>query len=408
MLNQTSNRSHGRFIKKDDPVRKVMNISEFNLMEICDKPVTYHDNASANIIHNRLHAEEDLAEGVRDSYEINMSFPHELRPVIRPLDFTEEWKKQKKRMANRHHRLEEEEEFELDVTSLLKEKKIDFKKATFKVIETVVPEQKKDTKDKPPVNLFPQALPVKTSPTETKAAAPQPARPASSRPATPPPAQAPEPMQETMHHTASDADEFVPYVPTRDGSSPEAPVQRMEPPRLTEEERDRLRDEARAAGYQQGFQQGEEKGTLSAQDKITAITDELANIMENLQGMQKSILTHVQENFLMICQSFLEALLHREFKVKPESFGAVIERAIADALPDDEFLIHVSPQAYQDLSTWSNPEMKRRLRVDDKLQNDHFRVEGKHSVIDGDLPKIIRDLLEQADIQLFESKEKAG
>lgn len=405
MLNQANNRSHGRFIKKDDPVRKVMNISEFNLMEICDKPVTYHDNANANIIHNRLHAEEELAEGVRDSYEINMSFPHELRPVIRPLDFTEEWKKQKKRMANRHHRLEEEEEFELDVTSLLKENKIDFKKATFKVIETAMPQQKKDVKDsKPPVNLFPQAIPVKAN-VENKAEAPaaQPARPAARQaPPTPPPA--PEPV----HHTQGDADDFVPYAPSRDKANPEAQVQRMEPPKLTEEEKEMLRDEARAEGYQQGFQQGEEKGTLSAQDKITAITAELANIMENLQGMQKSILTHVQENFMMICQSFLEALLHREFKVNPESFGAVIERAISDALPDDEFIIHVSPQAFQDLSNWSNPEMRRRLRVDDKLQNDHFRVEGKHSVIDGDLPKIIRDLLDQADIQLFESKEKAG
>jgi flagellar biosynthesis/type III secretory pathway protein FliH len=405
MLNQANNRSHGRFIKKDDPVRKVMNISEFNLMEICDKPVTYHDNANANIIHNRLHAEEELAEGVRDSYEINMSFPHELRPVIRPLDFTEEWKKQKKRMANRHHRLEEEEEFELDVTSLLKENKIDFKKATFKVIETAMPQQKKDVKEaKPSVNLFPQAMPVKAhAEPKATAPAPQPARPTAQK-ATPPPPPAAEPM----HHTQADADDFIPYAPTRDNANPEAQVQRMEPPKLTEEEKEMLRNEARSEGYQQGFQQGEEKGTLSAQDKITAITTELANIMENLQGMQKSILTHVQENFLMICQSFLEALLHREFKVNPESFGAVIERAISDALPDDEFIIHVSPQAFQDLSNWSNPEMRRRLRVDDKLQNDHFRVEGKHSVIDGDLPKMIRDLLDQADIQLFESKEKAG
>jgi flagellar biosynthesis/type III secretory pathway protein FliH len=386
-----------------------MNISEFNLMEICDKPVTYHDNANANIIHNRLHSDEDLAEGVRESYEINMSFPHELRPVIRPLDFTEEWKRQKKRMANRNHRLEEEEEFELDVTSLLKENKIDFKKATFRVIETAMPQQKKDVKEaKPPVNLFPQAMPVKASGGEPKASAPasQPARPAAGHPAPTPSATTP--VQETMHHTQSDADDFVPYAPTKGGASPETPVQRMEPPQLSEDEREALRNEARAEGYQQGFQQGEEKGTLSAQDKISAITDELANIMENLQGMQKSILNHVQENFLMICQSFLEALLHREFKVNPESFGAVIERAIADALPDDEFSIHVSPQAFQDLSNWSNPEMRRRLKVDDKLQNDHFRVEGKHSVIDGDLPKIIRDLLDQADIQLFESKEKAG
>jgi flagellar biosynthesis/type III secretory pathway protein FliH len=403
MLNHTNNRSHGRFIKKDDPVRNVMNISEFNLMEICDKPVTYHDNANANIIHNRLHAEEDLQEGVRDSYEINMSFPHESRPVIRPLDFTEEWKKQKKRMANRHHRLDDEEEFELDVTSMLKENKIDFRKATFKVIESAAPQKKKDQSDiNPPVNLFPQAMPVKASAPEPKVEAPA-AQAKANRPSPPPP-----PVQEPALHSQDDADDFVPYVPGKDNARPEAPVQRMEPPRLSEEERERLREEAKAEGYQQGFLQGEEKGTLSAQDRITAITDELAKIMENLQGMQKSILNHVQENFLMICQSFLEALLHREFKINPESFGAVIERAIADALPEDEFVIHVSPQAFQDLSNWSNPEMRRRLKVDDKLQNDHFRVEGKHSVIDGDLPKIIRDLLDQADIQLFESKEKAG
>ncbi|WP_141731062.1 FliH/SctL family protein [Oligoflexus tunisiensis] len=404
MLNHTNNRSHGRFIKKDDPVREVMNISEFNLMEICDKPVTYHDNANANIIHNKLHAEEDLAESVRNSYEINMSFPHESRPVIRPLDFTDEWKKQKKRMANRHHRLYEEEEFELDVTSLLKEKKIDFNfnKATFRVIETPVRESKADQKEAtPPVNLFPQAIPVKT----TSAPEPQaPSRPSAPRPAA---ASTPAPVQETAA-PGTDAEDFVPYVPTKSMSQPEAPAPKVEPVRLSEEERERLREEARAEGYQQGFLQGEEKGTLSSQDKIHAITNELAAIMENLQGMQKSILTHVQENFLMICQSFLEALLHREFKVNPESFGAVIERAIADALPEDDFVIHVSPQAFQDLSQWSNPEMRKRLKVDERLQNDHFRVEGKHAVVDGDLPKIIRDLLDQADIQLFESKEKAG
>ncbi|MDQ3233634.1 MAG: FliH/SctL family protein, partial [Pseudobdellovibrionaceae bacterium] len=275
-------------------------------------------------------------------------------------------------------------------------------------METTATEQKKDQKEtKSPVNLFPQAMPVKASAPEPKAAptpAPAPARAKDSR--TPPPA--PTAPETPAHQAQMDAEDFMPYVPTREISNPENQMTKVEAVRLSEEERDRLRAEAKAEGYQQGFQQGEEKGTLSAQDKIHSITEELANIMDNLQGMQKSILTHVQDNFLMICQSFLEALLHREFKVNPESFGAVIERAIADALPEDEFMIHVSPQSFQDLSKWSNPEMRRRLRVDDKLQNDHFRVEGKHAVIDGDLPKIIRDLLDQADIQLFETKEKAG
>lgn len=400
MLNQTSNRSHGRFIKKNDPVRNVMNINEFNLMEIMDKPVTYHDNANANIIHNKLHDHEELAEGVRDSFEINMSFPHESRPVIRPLDFTDEWKKQKKRQANRHQRLEEEEEFELDVTSMLKEKKLDFKKASFKVVETPAPQAQKEkekTKVKPPVNLFPQAkaVPVNNPVAEIKASKPAPVQAP-----TPPPAPAPDPKEE----------EFVPYAPTRAMSMPEAAVSKAETARISEEEREKLRQEARNEGYQQGFQQGEEKGTMSAQDKIETITGELAKIIDNLQGMQKSILNHVQENFLMICQSFLEGLLHREFRINPESFGAVIERAISDALPEDEFFIHVSPKAFQDLNNWSDPDMRRRLKIDEKLQDDHFRVEGKHAVVDGDLPKIIRQLLDQADIQLFDTheKEKAG
>ncbi len=407
MLNQTSNRSHGRFIKKTDPMRKVMTINDFNLMEICDKPVTYHDNANANIIHNKLHSEEELEEGVRDSFEINMSFPHESRPVIRPLDFTDEWKKQKKRLANRNQRMEEEEEFELDVTSLLKEKKLDFKKATYKVIETPAHSSQGKDQDKklpddivkPAVNLFPQAKAV--SSLSVKAAPPE------AKPKAPPVVERAEPTAEPV---VQEAEAFVPYYPAKDARLAEAPNQamRMEPPRLDEGEREKLREEAKSEGYQQGFQQGEEKGTMAAQVKIQSITEELANIMENLQGMQKSILTHVQENFMMICQSFLEALLHREFKINPDSFGAVIERAISDALPDDDFFIHVSPKAFQDLSSWSDPSMRKRLRIDEKLQDDHFRVEGKHSVVDGDLPKIIRELLDQADIQLFESKEKAG
>ncbi|MCX6127627.1 MAG: hypothetical protein NTX25_01015, partial [Proteobacteria bacterium] len=177
-----------------------------------------------------------------------------------------------------------------------------------------------------------------------------------------------------------------------------------------EKEQANLREEASAIGYQQGFQLGEEKGTMAAQDKVIAITRELNLIMENLQGMQKSILNNVQENFMLICQSFIESLLHREFKINPEAFSAVIERAISDAMPDDEFIIFVSSKAFQDLGTWSDVEMRKRLKIDERLKDDQFRVEGKHAVIDGDLPKIIRSLLEQADIQLFDKdkQDKVG
>ena len=361
MLNQTHNRSQGRFIKKTDPIKKVMTINDFNLAEIMDKPITYHDNANANVIHAKLHSEEDLTEGVRDSFEINMSFPHESRPVIRPLDFTDEWKKLKKRLANRNQRTDEEEEFELDVTSMLKDKKIDLKRATYTLISSPldVPLEAKNSNGgtlPPSINLFPQAKatsPSKMKSAEVDQAASQPESSAlPERPHTPSSAQ-------------PESSEFVPYyAPTSQDKSTTA--LRPEAGRISEAEKEELREAASAAGFQQGFQLGEEKGTLAAQDKVMAITHELGLIMENLQGMQKSILTNVQENFMMICQSFIESLLHREFKVNPEAFGDVIERAIADALPEDEFTIHVSPKAFQDLAHWTDEGMKKRLRSEER------------------------------------------
>ena len=64
MANIDSKRN-GRFIKKGDPLHKVLSITDFSLSDICVSPITFHDNANANIIHEKLHLREELAETVR-------------------------------------------------------------------------------------------------------------------------------------------------------------------------------------------------------------------------------------------------------------------------------------------------------------------------------------------------------
>lgn len=413
-MSQSSNKRLGRFIKGDDPIRKVLTINDFNLMDICEKPFTYHDNASANVIHQRLHTEADLSDGVRASYEIDSSFPHEGRPVIRPLDFTDEWRRQKKRMANRQHRLDDEDE--LDLENRRAENAIDLAIAKYSEIEPdaimvdpffyFLPESR-------PQRLAAQPEAARPEPTVRPQANSAPAAPRASGQASAPTVpsrnldteifkgshhEGPLSAQVPGNHQSSG------FIPT----PPQHEVQKIleaappSPPPISEEELEEIREEAAARGYQQGFQLGEEKGTLQAQQSIVQIVEQLSAVLDNLNGMQAAILQQAQENFATICQSLIEAVLQREFRLNPENFGTIIERALNEALPEDSYRIHVSPKAYKSLAQWSNAALRERLKPDESLDEFAFRVEGEHAVVDAKLSNIIKNLLEKTDLRLFE------
>jgi flagellar biosynthesis/type III secretory pathway protein FliH len=374
MSEHAGRNKHGRFIKHNDPMKRILSIEDFNLLEICDKPLTYHDNAHSNIIHQKLHSRQEIAEGVRISLEIESEFPREDRPVIRPLDFTEEWKRQKKRHANRHHRFDEDEDLDLDMQSLVK--------------------PKTDPKESPVTVAAPLVEP--SAPTE--AIPPPHVTQATSRPSV----EAPKPV------------EVAPSIPQPSTGEPRRFEETFVPltsqlmhqvPEIDQAELEAIREAARAEGYQQGFSIGEQKGTLEAQHKVEAIIHELGSVMDNLQGMQKSILNQVQDNFVTLCQSFIESLLHKEFKLNPESFGRIIERALAEALPEDDFKVLVSPAMYPGLVQWAEQTIHGRIKADESLDTYQFRIEGRHAVVDAHVNDIIKNLLDQADIELFDPVE---
>jgi flagellar biosynthesis/type III secretory pathway protein FliH len=391
----------GRFIKNGDPIRKVLNISTFNLAEICESPYTSADNPNANIIHEKLHTPEEIEVGVRLSSEIENVFqPNEERIVIRPLDFTDEWRRQKKRQANRQSRVDEDDDLDIYTQSLNHDDDDEDRIRSPYALDPVVaapantaPVTGRSTSAQattattttptPPVDVAPPTI----SPLSAeKAAAPAPSQAQSKTPAAP---QAP----------ATKNDDFVPYMSPGDVVAVE---------HISEEELEAIRAAARNEGYRDGFRLGEEKATIEARQKVQAIVTEIGNIIGELQGMQKSILNHAQENFQMICQSLIESLLQREFKMNPETFALVIERAISEALPDDDFKVFVSSSIAKDLNTWQNSALKQHIKADDSLKDFHFRVEGKHASVDADLHKIISELLNQADLNLFDEHERAS
>lgn len=392
-------KKNGRFIKRNDPLKRSLSISEFNLAEICQTPITFHDNASASIIHEKLHLREDLAETVRNSHEIETPFAStEERMIIRPLDFTEEWARLRRRQNTRTQRNEDDEEFELDSRSNEGEGEDE---------EQGEPEPEQFA----PGGLMDLPGQKSGTPQTPQAAPPPPVVQASPEP-TPPPE--PEPLFEEEYEEeasmASDSDpesedeedDFVPYASPKKQNV--APLERYP----SEEELEAIRAAAREEGFRQGFQQGEERATIEARSKVQLILEEVSNIVLNLEGMQTSILKSAQENFHTLTQNLIESVLHKEFHLNPEAFGSIIARAVEEGLSDDEFKIFVNPKIAKELKSWSNSDLLSRVRTDDALSDYDFRVEGQHASIDASIKQIVAGLLDQVDISLFESQDKVG
>lgn len=391
-------KKNGRFIKKGDPLQKVLSITEFSLAEICQTPITFHDNASANIIHEKLHLKEDLAETVRDSHEIETVFTSpEERMIIRPLDFTEEWARLRKRQNTRTQRNEDDEEFDLEGNRVENQ-------------DENAQENEPKEEEFAPGGLMDLPSTAKGTPS------PQPLMQAEPAPSPEPELEAEaeaEPFQEGQEDEIPMAsapeeeaeDDFVPYASSKTPNSVQVSALERYP---TEEELEAIRAAAREEGFRQGFQQGEERATIEARSKVQAILEEVSNIVVNLEGMQGAILKSAQENFQVIAQNLIESMLHKEFHMNPETFGSVIARAVDEGLSDDEFKIFVNPKIAKELKGWSNQALLSRVRTDDNLSDYDFRVEGQHSAIDASIKQIVSGLLEQADLSLFESKDKVG
>ncbi len=401
-------KKNGRFIKKGDPLVKVLSITDFNLADICQTPLTFHDNASANIIHQKLHLTEDLEETVRESHEIEQVFtvPEE-RMIIQPLDFTEEWARLKKRQSSRTQKTDDDEDFDLEqVRQAQEDKEASLAKEALPeefgpggLLD--IPEQKTNhsqqaTAPKTPSVAVPTSIPTKALIPETK------------NEEAPPEQISAQEDDEILHdqsHEEEGVDDFVPYAAQSSPKNPQvSPLERYP----TEEELEAIREMARQEGFRQGFQSGEERATLEARSKVQAIMEEVANVVHNLEGMQHAILKNAQENFQAISQNLIEALIHKEFHLHPDSFGHVIERAISEGLAEDEFKIFVNPEIAKELKAWSNKELASRIKPDESLEAYNFRVEGQNASIDANFQQIIQDLLQKADLKLFDDNEKAG
>lgn len=222
---------------------------------------------------------------------------------------------------------------------------------------------------------------------------------------------APDPIDPAEHATPSPTDSSDNINPQEETfKSFESYKEDVEPPQpsISEEELNQIIEEAKKKGYEQGFKVGEQKATIQAKQQINELSSKLYDTMAELEGFKVNVLKSSQENFIVIIQAMLEALLRKEFKVNPESFASVIEKAISEAIPNDDFKILINSQTFNESKDLFTEELKSKLVPSDKIPVDDFRIESSLTVVDGNITEIVKDLLQEADLDLFDMHEKVG
>ena len=212
----------------------------------------------------------------------------------------------------------------------------------------------------------------------------------------------------------SSGEDFIP-VGTGDHNDPEASAaaeyrRRTGLEEAYEKERQDMLQEASAKGYAEGFSHGEEKGEVQVRQNAKELFSKVGELIEEFENLKGEILQNVQQNFYDLCQAMGETLLHREFQMAPNTFADVLRKTIDESVDSDQFKVHVHPEMFERLKALDSGSLSDHLLADDSVADGDFRIDSQLSSIDGKAKKMVSDLLNQADLELFEParEEKAG
>ena len=423
-------RLKGRFIKNTHPNAKRINIEQFNLAEICTADITYTDNQNSTIIHQKLHDKEELESKIKTPQRIDQKFQIDnLRPVIKPLDFTSDWSKQRTYLSRNKTSLEEDDEENPEFVNLAREireesqlsfysdEKDDPKEARHSpLIISSNKDNKKDSSsdsgeesisDDEEVSQDDEKLHEELFANQG------------------------DQESESDHHTFQESaitddravniekatneqfkEEFTGF-PDSEKSNPDdgfipMSADNLSAPTRSQEDIDEAYENAKAAGYQDGYMQGEEKGTIQSKENLKALSEGLQEMVKELESLKANVLHNAQENFQIICQTMIESILNHHFKANPDALLTVIKKAMDESVKNDSFTILVSKQVIDQLKESIDPGLKDKIKASDDLEGFNFKIESNLTVIDGNINQIVTDLLEQADLNLFTEEERAG
>jgi flagellar biosynthesis/type III secretory pathway protein FliH len=414
-INTDGQKRQGRFLKKNSKILCSFSMVEFTLEEFCNHPLVAIENRDRKIIHSKFHAPEALAEVVKEPQSLNEKVYDPSVPqlgVIFPADFTQDWHNERLNSKRRALGFDDEDE-------------IDFAEVARRA-------------PKGASHLAARQAAQQTAAAVSEPKAADPAEIIHAQPTPPESVKAPEvdgkvitltedamssaitkaftAKQSTEQSTADDEgqESFTP-LPTEASDSKlsvedraiETWKARQNLAKQNEILLEELRKEARSEGFQSGFREGEEKGLLSGQKTASQVFSKVTDVIKEFENLKGLILENVQKNFYELSQAIGEALLGREFSIKPESYATMIQRVVKDTISPNEFKVRMHPETWQKVHDLNIADLEQHLLKDPSITPGEFRIESSLTVVDVNAKKLVTQLLERADINLFDDK-KAG
>lgn len=412
----------GRFLKGNSKLIKKVKLSEFSFKELCEVALVLPDNSSKSIIHSKYHP-ESIEERISPSTNFFEDFQADgslRRPILQPIDFTAEVEAiRKRKKANRNR---DEDDFlgfgefgDEEETTMSTEENEDDENSSSSDSPQEAPGEVFGEEDEDEFAAHHDSTSDEVNDiaddglssvgnainelvnTESHI--------------TPPPLSATDPTA-LAANTHKNTDGFIPVnindqhplEPNYENQS--APSDQAQMP--TQEEVDSIMSEAKAKGYEDGYRQGEEKALIQSKSENSQLFGKVSELISEFNGLKRDILENVQENFYEIVLATAEAFIKKEFATNPESFATVIQRAIDESIKDDSIKILVHPDMLAKLQQANITELQSHLAADKEIPFGEFKIESQLSVVDGNIRKIVQEMLDNTNIELFDEGEKAS
>ncbi len=381
----------GRFIKRNDPILDLVKVTEFNLSEVTIHKSVIPDNMANSIIHANLHLRTEIQESTKPYLFTDNDITPEgsRRPVIVPIDFTEDWQRMRARSSKKEIYMDDEDYFFFEAAN---------RSAKFgggrSDDENDTDEEEQTEKENPDAGESNSG----SAPSDPMAASPV--------------AKEFKILDEVSAQIPKNQDQLTGsgLVLKRNDASPAESMrpQASENPRNEVEVDQGVIEEMMQRGYEDGYKHALEQAQTEIAADAEKRSSQLADLIDHLEKLKKDILVNAQDNFRAICQTLMESLLQKEFHLNPDAFGSVIQRAVDEAVGDDKFKIRVNPSQVDKLSNFSGEKLKDHIVADETIEPGDFAIDSSHGVIDGKLRKLVSDLLNQADMQLISPDEVAS
>ena len=406
----------GKFIKKNSHVLDLASVKDFSFENIASYPFVLFDNKSRSLIQPDLHTKEslDVIVNTENRCDIDLVNSESKRGLLWPVDFTQEIRQGEEygRLLKNYELgggvIESEvgmEDFSEGMEDLTKGVDFEAEDEDFTKLDSSSQDTKQETIDDNNVdtNNFSQNL-TEENQVENQSFQDQDQKLDQSE--TENSITLPSTSSEVSNQT-SDVDSNSKLDETIDQTlnlvSPDSYLNKD----LSGME-EKLENEFKR-GYEKAkeeFQEEAKKEKEGVDEKIELITNNVKSIVEGLSGLKKSILISANKNYYEIAQAVSETLLRKEISMDEKLLLSLIEQA-TQKIPENNITVKVSKNMYDKLmSVAEASDLKSVLKSDSSVEDGDFRIESDLNVIDGSIYNMVKDVLKDFKLNLYEEESR--